>query len=562
MRTKHFGIIHTNIYKQSAPGTGVARARYIEAYGKGDTISPEARATQTAAYIEGVASSDAERVVFCYSNIADNYTSRIDFFRKFDAEATFRGDATIELDIRGYEHEWSALAHERALQRDIERAYSLAQAGNGTARLVLNTTESAKRFSKTKKHAKLFSQTLKVSCPANQLTMCSLIFSLPHELSAAGHVAVTKNICKIFEDRGLPFQAVIHEPVVNKNDHRNVHVHLNYLPFQVAFDEISQKWSFEKETYLSECRHKRERRIADLIRHPDTKADQKWVASLKTQMCQLTNFQLESEGLAPRFTTLSNAERHIHGAEKPLGPAAYAAMQQGLRSDASIAAACVEWKKLAEQKAQSKSNATLRALLMAAAQRNVPEKEALARASEIAELRAVIELIKTKKREISSGRQFVRTAQNNVIATAKKVTRKTDLALTLLKTCSDAEEYERVVLAKLDKLKNAAKQRMKNGVRRLFDELGQTSLADGVAVATSSRIQLLNQAKVGRLFHEPARKFGLELNRRRGGEASLPMASAIQAAPASPTQIDPSRAVPGAESKAKHKIQQDLGLQL
>jgi len=232
-----------------------------------------------------------------------------------------------------------------------------------------------------------------------------------------------------------------------------------------------------------------------------------------------------------------------------------------LRSDASIAGARAEWKKLGEQKAQSKSNSTLGALLMAATRKKVPDKDALDQATEIAELRAVLELIDTKKQEIASGRRFVQNAQNSVMANAKKVTRKTDLALALLKTCSAAQEHERMVMAKLDDLKRAAKQRMKQGILRFFNDLDQASFADGIETTASIKIERTHLAKVCQIFHEPARKRTLELIKRNGGQAPTSVAPTTQTDPANLGALYPQKANPSPLAEIQHQIQQNLGRQ-
>lgn len=107
-RMKHFGILSSTIYKERQLGKSLERARYIEANGVHEGLTQTDPTTiRIAKYVEGVDSPDNDRVVYCQSNVGETFGERIAFWSAFDREAVFRGDAKVEIDIRGEEVAWA-----------------------------------------------------------------------------------------------------------------------------------------------------------------------------------------------------------------------------------------------------------------------------------------------------------------------------------------------------------------------------------------------------------------------------------------------------------------------
>lgn len=417
---KHFGLIHTNIYKERGKRHASERAVYIEAGGAQDgIISEEARSTNVARYAEGHASNDRERVVWVESNIDSTFEGRVDFWRKVTTNARFTGDATVTVDVAGREAEWAAIGPENMVS-DVRRAYEAAVVSAGRATIVVNSADPAWRYSRSREHRELFEQSLKVQRQPNELTMCSVIVALPHVLSAKGMSDLASDYTSFFASRKLPYQAVIHAPVDGKNDSRNWHMHINYYPFPVSKAE-NGKWSFEREEYYSETSRKmRTRKIANVNRLEETKPGNDWLPKMKAHMAAAANRALEAEGQRAYFTLLTNAQRGRGVAERRRGPKASALRARGELDDQDLAATREQWRRLAQEDASRRAAYLEHAISMRLAR--VPSARSeplLERAREAGALRAIMVLADWKAKEISSGLDLVETEQRGAKRRAK-----------------------------------------------------------------------------------------------------------------------------------------------
>lgn len=490
---KHLGIKHSSIYKARDTGMAVAKASYIEAHGHEHT-APQAdgASLRVAQYIEGVHSPDRERVVRVCSNVGETYKDRIAFWRSFEAQATFRGDHSIEIDIRQHAQAWAELISS-GVQKDIADAYEMARAGNGEAVLVVNDANAAKRFSKSAKHQSLFSKTLSVNCPANEIVMSSVIALLPHELSMDGKIRVFERYCDLFARRGLPFQGVIHEPVEGKNDSRNWHVHLNYLPYAMEKDPSTGKWSFEPESYYdAKSRKTRTRKRSKYKRHGDTLPAKEggWVTTLKAEMCEIANEELIAEGLAPKFTVASNSERGLGKAEKPRGPKADALRKKGVRSLASVEADRASWQERAKDAAIIEGAATIGRIyrkLGLSTHKYTPDEQA--RFDEIVQLARLAELARWREEELLSGRRIVQRNQKDVIADKRASQKKRAEAEAVLKACQSGLAAEAELLDRLQTFRGRAAEQISLHTEVLAKDIGRS---DTVASGQMSQAPTLD----------------------------------------------------------------------
>lgn len=493
---KHSGIKHSSIYKARETGKAVARAAYIEAHGHGQTNPHASEASLRAArYIEGVNSPDKERVVRVCSNVGETYQDRMAFWAKFEAQATFRGDHVVSIDIRGHEKEWAELVA-KGVQMDVADAYEMARTGTGVAAQVVNDANAAKRFSKAAKHRALFGKTLNINCPANEIVMSSVIALLPHELSAAGKNRAFERYCDLFARRGLPFQAVIHEPVEGKNDSRNWHVHINYLPYAVKKCAESGKWSFERESYYdSRSRKTRTRKAAGYKRHEDTLAakDGGWVMMLKAEMCDIANQELVAEGYEARFTLASNSERGLGKAEKPRGPKADALRKKGVRSLSSLESDHAAWSDRAREAALIKGVVTVGKVYreLGLSPRGT-EPKIQDQVDEIANLAKLAELARWREDEILSGRQVVQRHQEDVVADKRAAQKKRAEAEAVLQACRYGLEAEAQLLARLRTFREGTAELISLLTNALAVEVGRT----GSTVERGTPLEPMGDAKV------------------------------------------------------------------
>lgn len=469
---KHFGLIHTVIYKQAGGRDATLRAVYIEAGGQTEgLINADARATNTAIYAEGGVSKNPERVVWTASNIADTYEERIAFFRKTTARARFEGDATVSIDLTGHEDAWRAIGREN-MQRDVGKAYDEALEGDGKATIVINSADKAWKYSGSRKHRDLFDSTLSVVKRSNGITMSSIIVPLPHDLSAQGKTDLASQYSAFFAERKLPYQAVIHAPVEGKNDQRNWHMHINYYPSQVYKGEDGL-WSFEKRRYHDVKNRKYYMRVIDPVERYKESAGAAWIPDMKEFMCAAANAKLEQEGLDPRFTTLTNAERGRDVAEERRGMKINALEKSGERSLTDIEAITRQWTQAVASNIEKRTKRLLDFVakrFTAAGSDASDVASAVEYAHDAADLNEVIIKAKWKKREIESGTKFVRAEQEKILQTAG-AEKKFEEAQFILKTLDHADLEKAVMIEQLDKIIKEAKLERNEYIKDIANDL-------------------------------------------------------------------------------------------
>ena len=169
-----------------------------------------------------------------------------------------------------------------------------------------------------------------------------LVGELPHEIDDAGRVRIIKGICEQFEERSLPYIAVVHAPG-STNDDRNWHFHLVYHDRPVSiFDGTATthlsrmdangkippskierktkwlnepsiqaqvgKWDFQVcGTWITKSRNRRH--VYPFVQRKDRSVTRKdFVSSLRKRLCDMTNLELERYGIERRVDPLKHAE--------------------------------------------------------------------------------------------------------------------------------------------------------------------------------------------------------------------------------------------------------------
>lgn len=136
-----------------------------------------------------------------------------------------------------------------------------------------------------------------------------IIVELPHEIDTRGRIAITRAFCEIFEEKGLPYWAVIHAPH-GHNDPRNFHAHIAYSdrPAKVSTGGI---WDF------AFCRTIRGKNRASRIVRPfmsnknRSAQGREWMIALRRRFADVANFHLALFGAEKRYDPRPYSESGI-----------------------------------------------------------------------------------------------------------------------------------------------------------------------------------------------------------------------------------------------------------
>jgi hypothetical protein len=162
----------------------------------------------------------------------------------------------------------------------------------------------------TKADRKRFWRDVEDSEPARSRVQSRIIAELPVELEGLDRALVAKDFCKSFEERALPYWAVIHSPG-KKNDKRNYHLHVTYLDRPAGRDD-SGRWDFsvqEKKRMRVSGNHRMTRPFK-MKKHDDTRKIG-WPKKLRQAYADACNFYLSLAGLEKRLDPRSYKESGI-----------------------------------------------------------------------------------------------------------------------------------------------------------------------------------------------------------------------------------------------------------
>lgn len=163
---------------------------------------------------------------------------------------------------------------------------------------------------KTKADRKQFWRQVEDSEPTRSRVQSRIIAELPVELDKLDRAMVSKDFCQSFEERGLPYWAVVHSPS-KKNDARNYHLHITYLDRPAGRDETG-RWDFavqEKKRMKVSGNH-RVVRPFKMKKHEDTRKIH-WPKRLRQTYADVCNFYLSLAGLEKRLDPRSYKDSGI-----------------------------------------------------------------------------------------------------------------------------------------------------------------------------------------------------------------------------------------------------------
>lgn len=169
-------------------------------------------------------------------------------------------------------------------------------------------------------------------------TQYRIIGELPHEISEQERSSILKEFSKEFEERKLPYVAVMHAPDHTNND-KNWHFHLVYYDrpcdriteeqvianakrrndagevkaVKPNMDHVGQ-WDFSiSEVYLRPGRYeKRQNYPYAQEKLKEAAQDRNWIPKLRTRLAEITNDHLERAGINRRLDARTYEEMGIH----------------------------------------------------------------------------------------------------------------------------------------------------------------------------------------------------------------------------------------------------------
>lgn len=160
-----------------------------------------------------------------------------------------------------------------------------------------------------------------------------IIAEIPVELDSESRMRLAIDFCKGFEERGLPYWAVVHEPGP-RNDRRNYHLHVTYYDRPSGRDEGGD-WSHTKSVKSRDAwRRTRTTRPYRSRKHPDTRA-RDWPKQLRRAWADSCNFHLALISADKRYDPRSYRDSVIlKEPTEHLGNKRAALASMGLETDA------------------------------------------------------------------------------------------------------------------------------------------------------------------------------------------------------------------------------------
>lgn len=163
-----------------------------------------------------------------------------------------------------------------------------------------------------------------------------IILELPYELDASGRLALTREFCRIFEEKQLAYWATIHAPS-GHNDKRNYHLHIAYSdrPARITTDGT---WDFTITREIKGSNRAMRTRRPYRMRKDRTAQGRQWIVALRRRFSDIANFHLSLAGLSKRYDPRSYKESGI--AKEPtrhLGTKAFIAETYGIPTRRGLA---------------------------------------------------------------------------------------------------------------------------------------------------------------------------------------------------------------------------------
>lgn len=359
VRHHHF---EQKIILASAKGTiSVAerRAAYGEGFNASDAIIPaEVRATNEAAYTEGHKSTEAERVVYTTATNGETYEERMAFWDLANENAHFVGPHTIAVRTAGVEAAWDRATRDATMPDVLREAVAKARmTEEGQACITVNDAGVVKRWlaKRTRSFPSELRDQLTLKTPHNSRIAYSIVGQFAHGMSLPGMRGCLDELVGEFTARGIPCQAVIHEPTA-KNSRKNWHFHLIYYAGE-AERLPDGRWSFERENRRDKWGTMKSVPLKRLGRNAEVAAAD-WVPKLKKRWSEIVNARAIAEGIETRFTNQRNDERGLPKPQTRYSPGRQALHAQGHFTDVEIAQNIETWQLWRKRKAKQLRDAT------------------------------------------------------------------------------------------------------------------------------------------------------------------------------------------------------------
>lgn len=358
VRHHHF---EQKIILASAKGTiSVAerRAAYGEGFNATDAIiSGDVRATNEAAYTEGHKSTEAERVVYTAATNGDTYQERMAFWDLANANAHFVGPHTIAVRTAGVVAAWDRATHDSTMPDVLREAIAKARTNEeGEACITVNDAGVVKRWlaKRTISFPSELRDHLTLKTPHNSRIAYSIVGQFAHGMSLPGMRRCLDELVGEFTARGIPCQAVIHEPT-GKNSRKNWHFHLIYYAGE-AEQLPNGRWSFEREWCRDKWGTMKWVPLKRMGRSAEVAAAD-WVPKLKKRWSEIVNARAIAEGIETRFTNRRNDERGLPKPQTRYSPGRQALHAKGHYTDAEIAQNVESWHLWRKRKAKQMGDA-------------------------------------------------------------------------------------------------------------------------------------------------------------------------------------------------------------
>lgn len=138
-----------------------------------------------------------------------------------------------------------------------------------------------------------------------------IIGELPYDLTVQERSSILREFSKEFEDRKLPYVAVMHEPD-HTNDDRNWHFHLIYYDRPIS-KMPDGRWDFTvSEEYVDKKYNRRIRWPHRQNKLDEVSRDKNWIPKLRKRLAEITNDHLERAHVDRRLDPRTYSEMGIH----------------------------------------------------------------------------------------------------------------------------------------------------------------------------------------------------------------------------------------------------------
>lgn len=326
-----------------------------------DSMAPVAEALtpggMASVYIEReeALAHDADGAAVLFSNISDDAAERRDFWRLVEKYERSPSRDKMELLMKGHETFWRKVAEDPDCPADVRAALAKAEPlltteittrDNQLIRAIMKRygwkppekraaaeTDEQRGAREEREVASSFGA--KFHDGRGGRVQFRIVGELPFDVDHQARVRILEGFADEFENRGLPYIAVMHAPD-HTNDERNWHFHLVYhdrparrftgrredhlheLPdraskaaksshaiaeraFESNLTKWHSRWDFEVEVEY-EQKDGRKKKARPFVQNKDRDCNHRdFVPKLRRKLASLTNVELEKAGLARRL---------------------------------------------------------------------------------------------------------------------------------------------------------------------------------------------------------------------------------------------------------------------